>query len=306
LSVDPLTKSYPWNTPYAFAENDVVRSIDLEGGEKLVQTWSFSVSDGSVVIKKTDDMFICQTAICFGQTQTDKQIAANLAIKYQTYPRPADGTFIYYEFAPEMGIQNFAFYTWTDANGEKQVQKFSRLDMLFRFEEIYRARKNVALAAEVTGHLANLVGSGWLLKTELRAASSEFKAASGQIRSGVSINPSEIRFSQSSVNGIEGIVQNMKTNGWVGDPIDVVRMSDGGLTAIDNTRVLAASEAKINVQATIHEYNEALPSNLVERFTTKAGTPTTWGDAAELRIGKQKSGYRQKYPNGSNVTEGKE
>jgi hypothetical protein len=36
MAVDPLTSSYPWNSPYAFAENDVVRSIDLEGAEKLI------------------------------------------------------------------------------------------------------------------------------------------------------------------------------------------------------------------------------------------------------------------------------
>ena len=35
LSVDPLSRKYPWNSTYAFAENDVVRCIDLEGLEKL-------------------------------------------------------------------------------------------------------------------------------------------------------------------------------------------------------------------------------------------------------------------------------
>jgi len=34
LSVDPLFKDFPWNSIYAFAENDVIRSIDLEGLEK--------------------------------------------------------------------------------------------------------------------------------------------------------------------------------------------------------------------------------------------------------------------------------
>ncbi len=38
LSVDPLTKDYPWNSTYAFAENDVIRSIDLEGREKKLVT----------------------------------------------------------------------------------------------------------------------------------------------------------------------------------------------------------------------------------------------------------------------------
>ncbi|HRP37698.1 MAG TPA: RHS repeat-associated core domain-containing protein, partial [Candidatus Dojkabacteria bacterium] len=35
LSVDPLAKDYPWNSTYAFAENDVIRCIDLDGAEKL-------------------------------------------------------------------------------------------------------------------------------------------------------------------------------------------------------------------------------------------------------------------------------
>ncbi len=36
LSVDPLFKSYPWNSTYAFAENDVIRSVDLDGKEKSI------------------------------------------------------------------------------------------------------------------------------------------------------------------------------------------------------------------------------------------------------------------------------
>jgi RHS repeat-associated protein len=35
-SFDPLAKKYPWNSPYAFAEGDVIRAIDLEGLEKLI------------------------------------------------------------------------------------------------------------------------------------------------------------------------------------------------------------------------------------------------------------------------------
>ncbi len=33
LSLDPLTKDYPWNSPYAFSENRVIDGIDLEGLE---------------------------------------------------------------------------------------------------------------------------------------------------------------------------------------------------------------------------------------------------------------------------------
>ena len=35
LSVDPLAREYSWNSPYAYAENDVIRSVDIDGLEKL-------------------------------------------------------------------------------------------------------------------------------------------------------------------------------------------------------------------------------------------------------------------------------
>ncbi|MEZ5034840.1 MAG: RHS repeat-associated core domain-containing protein [Chitinophagaceae bacterium] len=38
-SVDPLAKSFPWNSPYSYAEGDVLRSIDLDGTEKYVVTY---------------------------------------------------------------------------------------------------------------------------------------------------------------------------------------------------------------------------------------------------------------------------
>lgn len=38
LSVDPLFKDYCMNSPYSFAENDVIRAIDVEGLEKLIKT----------------------------------------------------------------------------------------------------------------------------------------------------------------------------------------------------------------------------------------------------------------------------
>ncbi len=113
------------------------------------------------------------------------------------------------------------------------------------------------------------------------------------------LNPNKIRFSQSSVNGSQEIIESMAKNGWVGDPIDVVKMADGGLTTIDNTRVVAARAAGIDVQAVVHNADDLLSESLIERFTTKQGVPTTWGEAIELRIGKQNSGFRTNNPYGS-------
>jgi RHS repeat-associated protein len=43
LSVDPLSATYPWNSPYAFAENRVIDGMDLEGRE-----WSKATEISSV------------------------------------------------------------------------------------------------------------------------------------------------------------------------------------------------------------------------------------------------------------------
>jgi len=57
LSVDPLEREYPWNSTYAFAENDVIRNIDLEGAEKydykLTMTKQGTVQ---VQLQKTTDI----------------------------------------------------------------------------------------------------------------------------------------------------------------------------------------------------------------------------------------------------------
>jgi len=43
LSVDPQMKLFPWNSPYSYAEGDVLRSIDMDGLEKvIVNTVSFA------------------------------------------------------------------------------------------------------------------------------------------------------------------------------------------------------------------------------------------------------------------------
>ena len=113
------------------------------------------------------------------------------------------------------------------------------------------------------------------------------------------LNPNTIRYSQNSVNGSQPIVDSMKANGWQGDPIDVVQMPDGNLTTIDNTRVVAAREAGINVQANVHSFNEPLPEEFIERFTTKNGVPQTWGEAILLRIQNQSGGFSTENPYGA-------
>ncbi len=46
FAVDPLTADYPWNSPYAFSENDLIRAVELEGLEKKIIIHD-TKSDGS-------------------------------------------------------------------------------------------------------------------------------------------------------------------------------------------------------------------------------------------------------------------
>ena len=117
----------------------------------------------------------------------------------------------------------------------------------------------------------------------------------------VHLSPGSIRYSQRSVNGSKEITESMKRNGWLGAAIDVVRMDDGELTTLDNTRVVAARIAGIEVVANVHRYDEQISSQEQrDRFAApRGGVPDTWGQAVENRIGRQGTSFKRKYPRGS-------
>lgn len=150
---------------------------------------------------------------------------------------------------------------------------------------------------ELTGEMMTGWGAG-------RTASSITKVARvGKAADAIyEISPKLVRFSQRTVNDVAAVAKSMRRRGWRGAPIDVVEMADGGFTAVDNTRVLAAHRAGIDVHAVIHGADELLPAESVGRFTTKAGVPRTWGDAIRLRIQNQGAAYRKRYPSGSPIT----
>ena len=111
---------------------------------------------------------------------------------------------------------------------------------------------------------------------------------------------SSIRFSQGSVNGYTKILESMKVSGWKGDPIDIVKMEDGIYTTIDNTRLMAAQEAGINVKANAHSYNDLIPEELAPRFANKEGElPKTWGEAVKNRMKNQNSSFKAENVSGN-------
>ncbi|MGA0559043.1 RHS repeat-associated core domain-containing protein [Larkinella sp. VNQ87] len=149
--------------------------------------------------------------------------------------------------------------------------------------------------------IGNVVGEVAIAVAGSKGASSLGKA--GKISEIVTLDAKAIRFSQNSVTGAAEIEASMAKNGWKGGAIDVVKMTDGKLTTLDNTRVLAASRTKTPVKAKVHEYDSPIPSNMAERFPSKKGTlPNTYGQAVENRIQNQASGFRKRYPQGGNIT----
>lgn len=99
------------------------------------------------------------------------------------------------------------------------------------------------------------------------------------------------------------IIDDMGQRGWHGTPVDVVRMPDGGLTTVDNTRLLAARSTETPVQARVHGYDEPIdPARAGDLVSRKGDVPSTWAEGVENRIGRQNATYRGRYPSGSDVT----
>ncbi|QGL26300.1 hypothetical protein GJV52_12645 [Neisseria brasiliensis] len=113
-----------------------------------------------------------------------------------------------------------------------------------------------------------------------------------------SINPNTIRFSQNTVSyskidratgkpfTYDDLVSSMKTKGWQGEPVDIIKMPDNKLTSMDNTRIRAARDAGINVKANVHNFNDPLPDRMIT--SGRFGDAKTWGEAITKRISDQR------------------
>lgn len=65
LSVDPLAASFAWNSPYSYAENDVIRAIDLDGLEKVIYTseyLKYKMAINMVIMQDTELLSIWSIA----------------------------------------------------------------------------------------------------------------------------------------------------------------------------------------------------------------------------------------------------
>jgi hypothetical protein len=127
--------------------------------------------------------------------------------------------------------------------------------------------------------------------------------------SALNLSPYDIRFSQNSVSfnkvdrvtgqsyTYDDLVASMRSNGWKGDPVDVVRMPDGKLTSMDNTRITAAREVGIDVRARVRSFDEPLAPEM--QNARRWGKYSTWGDAISARINNQSKSFSTANSSGS-------
>jgi hypothetical protein len=184
------------------------------------------------------------------------------------------------------GIKNTAVNTWNYHTQTPIKQQFK--DAWIAIKDPKSLENAVSFIASV----GMARGISLLTKTVSATGATVFK----------SFSSNSIRFSQSSVNGLEDIVSSMKKNGWKGDPIDLVKMKDGMYTTVDNTRLLAAQVVGIDVKAVAHSFDDLISPDMAKRFLNKKGVaPTTWGEAVENRVQGQNSQFRTGNANGSFV-----
>jgi RHS repeat-associated protein len=96
LSVDPLSTEFPWNSPYAFAENKIIENKELEGAETINATMTLTNNRGYVMVLQMSNprgqlQFVRTTVTGTGATPNGTINSANSylpgTIEYQTLGR---------------------------------------------------------------------------------------------------------------------------------------------------------------------------------------------------------------------------
>jgi hypothetical protein len=179
--------------------------------------------------------------------------------------------------------------------------------------------------ASAPGHLlVNGLNGNWRefgsSLVEMAGLAGGIRVARGLAPPGISgetvwLDSSLIRHSQKSVSYAKngGYTLDDIARGFAENPldprlaIDAVRMRDGLLTSVDNSRpaVLNALGGG-EIQTRVRAYADLLTPEQVRRFAVDINgirsTPRTWGEAVDGRIRKQGGQFASFYPNGSLMT----
>jgi len=207
LSRDPLAVDYPWNSPYAFAENRVIDAIDMEGLEKylihnyylngeLSRTKIITVRDenGKLVDMKLKDEQ--------GQRVTEKQ--ALIVNMHPDNPNKNTRTFRDDLTPNESKIANEGTRTGLD-NKEKVVFRVAPKEGTSK----QFATSDFSLVQQSGSYSSNLIEGSMTLRD---IESSEFLGQDLSKEFGNSSNPINISFNKNSL-GESDIISGLKSIG---------------------------------------------------------------------------------------------
>ncbi|WKZ78878.1 MAG: RHS repeat-associated core domain-containing protein [Candidatus Kapaibacterium sp.] len=140
LSVDPLSEEFSWNSTYSFAENDVIRAVDIDGREKCIVILT-STKDGRTKSKTITDKTAVQ-ALWKGLSTVDNLNWTQGEWMYRQY---TDGynTYPYYPRVLEnvgaliidqrLGVNSISYVGWAadikalnEETNKKQRDQFLR------------------------------------------------------------------------------------------------------------------------------------------------------------------------------------
>ena len=286
LSVDPLRKDYPELTPYQFASNSPIAGIDMDGGE-----FRFGIFGGTIGTS--------MLATSIGDANKYAKEGKSPVLGFVTGPLK--------HFASGAIGGLFAYDLMTGANVTRGVLT------LYTYSQVAGAfEHNIAKTPE--GRLAQNQRSkqalseavvGWGMGKAIEVLS-KITLVTGKVVY-KSFQSTSIRFSQRSIDADDyfRVLNSMRKNGYdPSQPIDIVRMKDGMYTSLDNTRLLAAQDAGVNIHAVAHNYDDLLDAATKERamgqyFKKTKKEINTWGEYIEARAKDQGSQWKREFSSGS-------
>jgi len=121
---DPLAKNFPWNSPYAYAENDVIRCIDLDGLEKVVIFGGADLMNtGMLTMEEITVNLLVPVDVAFGPMGRPLQVSDNVETVFNFYQtNPSLIRSRGYEAKPQEG-NNKTIILNGNVTGEKTTHK---------------------------------------------------------------------------------------------------------------------------------------------------------------------------------------
>ena len=180
LSVDPLTKSYPWYTPYQFAGNKPIENLDLDGLEEI-KYYEILDEKNAVIGKMTyldvESSFFTKRIKGYSITHDGKVISHTDSDWDAEVPNNLGQIFDLYK---EYGASGGYRFTWKGVGqgeetrrGKGNIESTDISDIMSAFGQANaasgtKAWKNVAAGL---GHLVNMFETGQNLAEVIKAIS---------------------------------------------------------------------------------------------------------------------------------------